>query len=169
MNDSDRHDQIEALAELKRLLDDKDGADADDIRDAGIRVVNRFGRSIAVHDYWHAYSRRGSSDPGTRAEAAQLGSAGVERHPEYRGRLRRRIGSSIAHIAINEQGSQDGDSTAGDYLHHELRHSTTRWEVNLLHNGEWARCSTTHGSLADAEMAGARELAALKPPRRARR
>ena len=169
MNDSDRHDQIEALAELKRLLDDEEGADADDIRDAAIRVVNRFGRSIAVHDYWHAYSRRGSSDPGTRAEAAQLGSAGVELHPEYRGRLRRRIGSSIAYIAINEKGSQDGDSTAGDYLHHELRHGTTRWEVNLLHNGEWARCSTTRGSLADAEMAGARELAALKPPRRARR
>ena len=76
--------------------------------------------------------------------------------------------SSIAQIAINEHGSQDGDSTAGDDIHHELRHGATQWEVNLLHNGEWARCSTTRGSLADAEMAGARKLAALEPPRAAR-
>ena len=62
MNDSDRHDQIEALAELKRLLDNEEGADADDIRDGAIRAVNRFDHSIAVHDDWHAYSRRGSSD-----------------------------------------------------------------------------------------------------------
>ena len=33
MSDADRHDQIKALAELKRLLDDEN-ADADDIRDA---------------------------------------------------------------------------------------------------------------------------------------
>ena len=136
MSDSDRHDQIEALAELKRLLDDEN-ADADDIRDAAIRAVNRFDRSIAAHDGWQAYNRRGSSDAGTRAEAAQLGSAGVERHPEYRGRLRRRIGSSIAQIAINETGSQDGDPSAGDYLHHEVRPGTTSWQINLLHNGEW--------------------------------
>ncbi len=160
MNDSDRHDQIEALAELKRLLDDE-GADADDIRDAGIRAVNRFDRSIAAHDGWQAYSRRGSADRGTRAEAARLGNAGVERHPEYRGRLRRRIGTSIAQIAINETGSQDGDPTAGDVLHHRLRRGTTSWQINLLHNGEWVRRSTTSGSLADAEMAGARELAAI--------
>ena len=61
MNDSDRHDQIEALAELKRLLDDEEGANADDIRDAAIRAVNRFDHSIAVHDDWHAYSRRCSA------------------------------------------------------------------------------------------------------------
>ena len=160
MSDSDRHDQIEALAELKRLLDDEN-ADADDIRDAAIRAVNRFDRSIAAHDGWQAYNRRGSSDAGTRAEAAQLGSAGVELHPEYRGRLRRRIGTSIAQIAINETGSQDGDPSAGDYLHHRLRRRTTSWQINLLHNGEWILRSTTSGSLTDAEMAGARELAAL--------
>ena len=43
MEDADRHDQIESLATLKRLLDD-DKADNDDIRDAAIRVVNRFDR-----------------------------------------------------------------------------------------------------------------------------
>ncbi len=160
MNDSDRHDQIEALAELKRLLDDEN-ADADDIRDAAIRAVNRFDRSIAAHDGWQAYSRRGSSDAGTRAEAAQLGNTGVELHPEYRGRLRRRIGTSIAQIAINETGSQDGDPNAGDHLHHRLRRRTTSWQINLLHNGEWILRSTASGSLTDAEMAGARELAAL--------
>ena len=105
MNDSDRHDQVEALAELKRLLDDE-AADAGDIRDAGIRAVSRFDASIAAHGGWQAYSRRGSSDPGTRAEAAQLGNAGVERHPEYPGRLRRRIGGSIAEIAIRERAPQ---------------------------------------------------------------
>ena len=60
MNDADRHDQIEALTELKRLLDDE-AADAGDIRDAGIRAVNRFDASIAAHGGWQAYSRRGSS------------------------------------------------------------------------------------------------------------
>ena len=160
MNDADRHDQIEALSALKGLLDDETAED-DDIRDAAIRAVNRFDASITAHSGWEIYGRRGSSDAGTRAEAAELGRAGVERHPEYRGRLRRRIGTSIAQIAINETGSQDGDPTAGDVLHHKLRRGTTSWQINLLYNGEWVRRSTTSGSLADAEMAGARKLVEL--------
>ena len=103
MNDADRHDQIEALTALKGLLDDDD-ADGDEIRDAAIRAVNRFDASIAAHSEWQTYSRRGSSDAGTRAEAAELGKAGVERHPEYRGRLRRRIGNSIAQVVIKRIG-----------------------------------------------------------------
>ena len=101
MNDADRHDQIEALTALKDLLDDEN-ADADDIRDAAIRAINRFDASIAAHGGWRPYSRRGSSDPKIRAQADRLGRAGVERHPEYRGRLRRRIWSTIAEIAITE-------------------------------------------------------------------
>ena len=71
MNDADRHDQIEKLAELKRVLDDQ-GADELDIRDAATRAVNAFDGSIAEHARWRPYSRRGSSDPEIRREAARL-------------------------------------------------------------------------------------------------
>ena len=106
MNDADRHDQIKSLTELKRVLDDKT-ADADDIRDAAIRAVNRFDASIAAHDRWQPYSRRGSSDPGTRAEAAALGEARVEHHPAYRGRLRRRIGELIAEVVVTQANPEN--------------------------------------------------------------
>ena len=80
MNDADRHDQIETLTELKRVLDDE-AADADDIRDAAIRAVNRFDASIAAHDGWRPYSRRGSSDPETRTEADSSGRPGSNATP----------------------------------------------------------------------------------------
>ena len=162
MNDSDRHDQIEALAELERLLDDE-AADAGDIRDAGIRAVNRFDASIAAHGGWQAYSRRGSSDPGTRAEAAQLGNAGVERHPEYPGRLRRRIGGSIAEIAIRETCATDGgapDKRSRQYPP-DAGSTSSVWMIELRHGGPWTHVSTSGGRLADAEMIGARRLAEL--------
>ena len=126
MNDADRHDQIEALTDLKGLLDDEDAAD-DEIRDAAIRAVNRFDASIAAHSGWQTYSREGII--GRR-------DTGVECHPEYRGRLRRRI---------------------GNFAHH---HSSD-WRVELRHDGPWTHVSTTSGSLVDAEMIGARRLAEL--------
>ena len=162
MNDSDRHDQIEALAELKRLLDDEE-SDRNDIRDAGIRAVNRFDASIAAHDKWEPYSRRGSSDPGTRAEASELGKAGVERHPEYRGRLRRRIGNAIAEISIKETTAEDGDASARNARDQEpeLRRVASRWQIHLRQNWPWTHVTTTTGSLANIEMVGARRLAEL--------
>ena len=165
MNDADRHDQIETLTELKRVLDDE-GADADDIRDAAIRAVNRFDASIAAHDGWQPYSRRGSSDPGTRAEAHQLGETGVERHPEYRGRLRRRIGNLIAQIAIKEAPAEAGNATTDESRDDEpvlrrAKRGTSTWRIQLYHHRPWTLVVTTTGSLADAEMAGARRLAAL--------
>ena len=113
INDADRHDQIEALRTLKTLLDDDNG-DVHDIRDAAIRAVNRFDSSIAAHGRWKPYSRRGSSDPEIRAEADRLGRAGVECHPQYRGRLRRRIASAFAEIAITETPESDRHSRPGD-------------------------------------------------------
>ena len=165
MNDADRHDQIETLTELKRVLDNE-AADADDIRDAAIRAVNRFDASIAAHDGWRPYSRRGSSDPWTRAEADELGKAEVERHPEYRGRLRRRIGNAIAEIAIKETTAANGHTAIGESRNdeRELRGATrgaSTWQVHLCHKRPWTLVVTTTGSLADAEMAGARRLAAL--------
>ena len=162
MDDADRHDQIEALTELKRLLDDED-ADRNDIRDAAIRAVNRFDASIAAHDGWRPYSRRGSSDPETRAEADQLGKAGVERHPEYRGPLRRRVGNAIAEIAIKETAAEDGDATAENSQDDtaQMPRVASTWRINLYHHGPWTLLATTTGSLADAEMAGARRLAEL--------
>ena len=162
MNDADRHDQIEALTDLKGLLDDDD-ADADEIRDAAIRAVNRFDASIAAHSGWRTYSRRGSSDAGTRAEADQLGKAGVERHPEYRGRLRRRIWNSIAEIVVRSTGLKETD--AGNRENHQAspdaRQHSGEWRIELRHNGPWTHLSTSSGSLADAEMVGARRLAEL--------
>ena len=47
MDDADRRAQLESLRALKTVLDDEN-ADADDIRDAAIRTVNRFDASIAA-------------------------------------------------------------------------------------------------------------------------
>ena len=47
MDDADRQAQLESLRALKTVLDDEN-ADADDIRDAAIRAVNRFDASIAA-------------------------------------------------------------------------------------------------------------------------
>ena len=162
MNDADRHDQIEGLTILKRLLDDEN-ADADDIRDAAIRAVNRFDLSIAAHGGWRPYNRRGSSDPETRAEADQLGKAGVERHPEYHGRLRRRIGNSIAQIVIRETFATDGGSTDQRTRQHapDTGSIGSVWRIELRHGGPWTHVSTTCARLADAEMIAARRLAEL--------
>lgn len=162
MNDADRHDQIEALTDLKGLLDDEDAAD-DEIRDAAIRAVNRFDASIAAHSGWQTYSRRGSSDAGTRAETAELGKAGVECHPEYRGRLRRRIGNSIAEIAVTSSRQKETDARDLENHHDSpvAHHHSSDWRVELRHDGPWIHVSTTSGSLVDAEMIGARRLAEL--------
>ena len=162
MNDADRHDQIEALTALKDLLDDEN-ADADDIRDAAIRAVNRFDASIAAHGGWRPYSRRGSSDPKIRAQADRLGRAGVERHPEYRGRLRRRIWSTIAEIAITETRESDGEPDPEDDRGQGPRagRSASAWRINLRDFGAWGHFKTTAGSFENAKMIGARRLAEL--------
>ena len=162
MNDADRHDQIEALTALKGLLDEEH-ADANEIRDAAIRAVNRFDASIAAHSGWEIYSRRGSSDAGTRAEAAELGAAGVERHPEYHGRLRRRMRRSIAEIAVRNIGLNETDARdrANQQEAPDGHHHANVWQIELRHNGPWTHLSTTGGSLADAAMIGARALAEL--------
>ena len=162
MNDPDRHDQIESLTELKRVLDDET-ADADDIRDAEIRAVNRFDASITAHDRWRPYSRRGSSDPGTRAEAAALGETRVEHHPAYRGRLRRRIGDLIAEIVVTHTGPQDADAHDRDEEHDppDSGQQRSHWQIHLRYKRPWTLVATSSGTLADAEMGGARKLAEL--------
>ena len=80
LEDPDGHHQIEALATLKRVVDD-DVVDHDDVRDAAVRAVNRFDSNIAAHDGWRPYSRRGSSDPSIRAEADELGKLGSSATP----------------------------------------------------------------------------------------
>ena len=111
MDDADRHDQIDALTTLKRILDDD--ADDADVRDAAIRAVNRFDASIAAHDDWRPYRRRGPGDPSTRAEADELGRQGVEQHRVYRGRLRRSVRGTMMTITIRES-RRTGSPTSGD-------------------------------------------------------
>ena len=162
MNDADRHDQIEALTALKALLDDEN-ADEHDVRDAAIRAVNRFDASIAAHGGWKPYSRRGSSDPETRAEADRLGRAGVERHPEYHGRLRRRLQSTIAEIAITGTRAGDGEPSpeAGQGQRPSAPAPARAWRITLRDVEPWVHFRTTTGSFEDALMIGAQRLAEL--------
>ena len=163
MNDADRHDQIEALTALKSVLDDEN-ADVYDVRDAAIRAVNRFDASIAAHGGWKPYSRRGSSDPEIRAEADRLGRAGVERHPEYHGRLRRRrLRTTIAEIAITETRGGDGAPSRGDDDRERpgARRGASRWRINVRDFRPWVHFKTTDGSFLNAEMIGAQRLAEL--------
>ena len=152
----------DALATLKGLLDD-DSADTDDIRDAAIRAVNRFDASIAAHDGWRPYSRRPSSDPETRAEAERLGNLGVERHAEYRGRLRRQISDSIAEILITETRTSDGDPTPRDGQGEQPNAPAraTAWRIKLRISGPSVHLKTNGRSFHDAEMIGAQRLAEL--------
>ena len=162
--DADRHDQIDALATLKRLLDD-DTADHDDIRDAAVQAVNQFDSSIAAHDGWRPYSRRGSSDPSIRAEADELGKLGVERHPEYRGRLRRRVGDLLKTNTIRkEQDAEPGPSrtTTGVNDLSADAQSTATWWVEMSDGEAREVVGRTRGRLVDAEMMGARYLASLR-------
>ena len=147
MEDASRHAQIEALAELKKVLDDK-GADELDVRDAAIRAVNRFDASIGAHHMWRPYSRRESADAKIRDEAARLGAAGVERHPEYRGRLRRRMGELIAEVSIP--------------MTPKTRTDLNEWHIYLRCNEPWRLIAFVTGTLADAEMRGADALAELR-------
>ena len=137
MEDADRHDQIESLTTLKWLLDDGK-ADENEIRDAAIRVVNRFDTSIDAHGNWKPYSRRGSINPDIRTATDQLGKRGVERHPECRGRLRRRIDDAIVEIRITE--------------------TTSGRKIEARHDGPWHEVGTTTKPLADAEMMAAQHL-----------
>ena len=85
-----------------------------------------------------------------------LGAAGVERHPEYRGRLRRRIGELIAEVAIPTTPKMSSD--------------LNEWSIYLRCSDPWKRVAVMMGSLADAEMRGAAALpelpdaARLDPP-----
>ena len=102
-------------------------------------------------------------DPETRAEAERLGKAGVERHAEYRGRLRRRISGSIAEIVITETQTSDGDRSPRDRQGEQpnARTCATAWRINLRVSGPWVHFKTTGGSFHDAEMIGAQRLAEL--------
>ena len=140
MNDADRHDQIAALDSLKTLLDD-DTADASDVRDAAIRAVNSFDMSIRRHHDWRPYTQRGAGDANIRSAVADLGKRGVEHHPEYPGRLRRRVGGVTAEAAIRE--------------------TRTNWKVEIGYTGLWKEVGNSR-SRADAEMIGARHLADLR-------
>ena len=125
---ADRHDRIDAYATLKTLLDD-DAATTDEIRDAATRAVNRFEASIEAHGHWRPYGRRGSSNPYTPAAADSLGQRGVERRPEYRGWLGRRVDGTIAQIAIRDARRADASArpSAGRYcLDSTSARSTTR-------------------------------------------
>ena len=140
MEDADRYDQIEALSKLKRLLDENEPDDAD-IRDAAIRVINRFDASLTAHKNWHPYSRRCARDRNVRKEADELGNAGVEYHREYERRLRRRIGSRTAEIRIRER---PGELT-----------------IELRNDSPWRAITTTSLPLPDAKMIAARRLSNL--------
>ena len=137
MEDSDRHDQIEALAALKTLLDDTHAEpDPDEIRDAAIRAVNQFDASIAKHDErWSPYARRTASDPDIRRAATAMGSAGVERHLEYPGLLRRSIDGMMTEIRIRETGKES--------------------KIEQRDIGSWHTIATTSLPLAAAEMIAA--------------
>ena len=154
---------IDALATLKRLLDD-DTADNDDIRDEAVRAVNRFDASIAAHQSWRPYSRAGSSNPDIRDEAGRLARHGVERHPEYRGRLRRRLNGTVAMIEIRETPQSIDNRREPHAAGHRSPDASWRgieWRIELRHDGPWKHVSTTRGPLANAEMIGARRLAKL--------
>ena len=140
MKDADRYEQIESLTTLKRVLDATD-ADDSEVRDAAIRVVNQFDASIAAHDHWSPYSRRGSNDPDIRSEAAELGKCGVERHHLYRSRLRRLTNGTMAEIRIIE--------------------TTEGWKLTLRHKSSWQDIGSTTESRLDGEMIGARHLVSL--------
>ena len=153
MEDADRHDQIESLATLKELLDrvqDDPDVDETDVRDVAIRAVNAFDESIARHDSWRPYE-------GLEVETADntdphLTESGVEYHPEYPERLRRRVGARTAHIAIPDAAEEHGN------LH--------EWTINMRLDGPWTTIATVVGSCADAKVRGARELAKLREPTR---
>ena len=109
------------------------------------------------------YSRRGSSDPETRAEVERLANTGVERHPEYRGRLRRRIRGSLAELTITETGTSEGDPSAQDAQAERppALGCASSWRIDLRAGGPWVHFKTTVGSFHDAEMIGAQRLAEL--------
>ena len=153
MEDADRHDQIESLATLKELLDrvqDDPDIDDSDVRDAAIRAVNAFDESIARHDSWRPHHGRGVETK--RGHARQLAEIGVECHPEYPGRLRRRMGARTAQVAITTTVRKPGN--------------LTEWTVKMRLDGPWTTIATVVGSPADAEMRGARELGKLPEPTR---
>ena len=153
MEDADRHDQIEALSTLKELLDkvqDDPDITESDLRDAAIRAVNAFDTSIATHDSWRRYE--GLDAEATDGDGRQPAESGVDYHPEYPGRLRRRVGARTAHIAIPEAAEEHGN------LH--------EWTINMRLDGSWTTIATVVGSCADAKVRGARELAKLREPTR---
>ena len=151
MEHADRHDQIESLATLKELLDrvqDDPNVHETDVRDAAIRAVNAFDTSIAQHDSWRPYE-------GLEVETADntdshLTESAVEYHPEYPGRLRRRVGARTAHIAIPEAALNYGNMD--------------EWTIRMQLEGPWTTITTVVGSGADAMMRGARELLKLREP-----
>ena len=110
MNDADRHDQIEALTALKDLLDDEN-ADADDIRDAAIRAVNRFDASIAAHG-GYGPKRTGSGEPASSAtRSTAVGYAGGSGAPSRRSRSPKR-GRAMASQTPKTTGAK-GHARAG--------------------------------------------------------
>ena len=164
MDDADRYDQIEGLARLKRLLDDDD-ADESDVRDAAIRTVNHFDASIAAHDDWRPYSRRAASSLSVRAEADELGRRGVEHHPMYRGRLRRRVGEVTMTITIRESAvGRSVRSRATSEQEHgrpSPEPTTQRWALERATTNIGTVVGRVEGRLVDAELMAARHLARL--------
>ena len=153
MKDADRHDQIESLATLKELLDrvqDDPDINGSDVRDAAIRAVNAFDESIRRHHLWRPYHGRGVE--AKRGHARHLAEIGVEYHPEYPGRLRRRMAARTAQVAIATTGRQPGN--------------LTEWTVKMRLDGPWTTIATVVGSFADAEIRGTRELGKLREPPR---
>ena len=151
MEDADRHDQIEALSTLKELLDkvqDNPDITESDVRDAAIRAVNTFDASIAKHDSWRRYE--GLDAEAAEGDGRQPSESNVEYHPEYPGRLRRRLGTGTAHIAIPEAALSYGN--------------VDEWTIKMRLDGPWTTTATVVGSCADAMVRAARELLKLREP-----
>ena len=151
MEDADRHDQIEALSTLKELLDkvqDDPDITESDVRDAAIRAVNAFDTSIARHDSWRRYE--GLDAEATEGDGRQPSKSGVEYHPEYPGRLRRRLGAGTVHVAIPEAALTYGN--------------VDEWTIKMRLDGPWTTIATVVGSCADAMVRASRELLKLRQP-----